>query len=270
MSQSLANTGHIAALRGAMQEAIDAGELIQFEAPLDHYITPDLYARRVYVPAGAIISTKVHKSEHITVALKGHCIVVDEVGNRIEVIAPAVFVTKPGTQRSIYAVTDTEWLTAHSYQKEDKSLENIEKVLVCDTMDQYYKDDYLQMLKELNMSEETARAISEVQEDQIPMPEGETLAYIASSPIEGQGVFANEDLSAGSRIAPARIGAFRTPVGRYTNHSLNANSYFAISDSGVDLIAAVNILKGEELTVNYRTALQTAMQANAKILGSLQ
>lgn len=270
MSQNVVNPTHIASLKDSMQQAIDAGELVQFEAPLDHYMTSDLYARRVYVPAGATIVTKVHKSEHITVALKGHCVVVDEIGHRVDVVAPAVFVTKPGTQRAIYAITETEWLTVHSYQKSDKSLESIEKFLVCDTMQQYYTEDYSTMLEELNMSEETARAISEVQEDQIPMPEGETLTYIAPSEIEGQGVFARETIAAGGRIGPARIGAYRTPVGRYTNHSLNANAHFSLCDSGVDLVANADIQQGEEITVNYRDALQVAMQANAKILGSLQ
>jgi len=132
----LVNASHITELKDSMQSAIAAGDLTQIEAPLDHYHTDELYGRRIYVPAGATVITKVHKSEHITVALKGECVVVDEIGDRKEVIAPAVFVTRPGTQRAVYAITDTEWLTVHAYQGV-KDLENIENFLVCDTMDQY-------------------------------------------------------------------------------------------------------------------------------------
>ena len=132
---AVAKGAHLAELKASMHNAIDSGELTQIEAPLDHYHTPDLYGRRIYVPAGATVVTKVHKSEHITVALKGHCIVVDELGNKAEVIAPAVFVTKPGTQRAVYAITDVEWLTVHACQ--EQVLEKIENFLVCDTMTEY-------------------------------------------------------------------------------------------------------------------------------------
>jgi quercetin dioxygenase-like cupin family protein len=121
---------HIQNLRNAMENAIEQGVLNSVETPLEHYHTDELYGRRIHVPAGATVITAVHKSEHFTVALTGHCIVVDENGERSEVIAPAVFVTKPGTQRAVHALTDTQWFTAHACK--EKELEAIEKALVCD------------------------------------------------------------------------------------------------------------------------------------------
>lgn len=133
----LALGSHIVKLKKTMESAINTGELQQVEFPLEHYFTPTQYARRIFVPAGATVVTAVHKSEHMTIALKGHCVVVDEHGDRSDVVAPAVFVTKPGTQRAVYAVTDTEWVTVHTYTDEDKCLESVGKTLVCDTMEQY-------------------------------------------------------------------------------------------------------------------------------------
>lgn len=132
---AVAKGAHIVELKTSMHNAVNSGELIQIEAPVDHYHTPELYGRRIYVPAGATVVTKVHKSEHITVALKGHCVVVDEIGDRKDIVAPAVFITKPGTQRAVYAVTDVEWLTVHAC--EEQAMEKIEKFLVCDTMSEY-------------------------------------------------------------------------------------------------------------------------------------
>lgn len=132
---AVAKGAHIVELKQSMKAAINEGELIQIVPPLEHYHTPELYGRRIFVPAGATVVTKVHKAEHITVALKGHCVVVDEVGQRHDVVAPEVFITKPGTQRAVYAVTDTEWLTVHACK--EQIVENIEKILVCDTMDEY-------------------------------------------------------------------------------------------------------------------------------------
>ena len=133
----VAKGSHIVKLKQSMESAINSGELKQVEFPLEHYFTPTQYARRIFVPADHTVVTAVHKSEHFTVALKGHCVVVDEHGDRHDVIAPSVFITKPGTQRAVYAITDTEWLTVHTYTDEDKSLETVEKTLVCDTMQQY-------------------------------------------------------------------------------------------------------------------------------------
>jgi quercetin dioxygenase-like cupin family protein len=130
MSTEVATGKHIDNLRDAMQNAIDQGTLSKVEAPLEHYHTDDLYGRRIFVPAGATVITAVHKSEHFTVALTGHCIVVDENGERSEVVAPAVFVTKPGTQRAVHALSDTQWFTAHACKEKD--LKGIEKALVCD------------------------------------------------------------------------------------------------------------------------------------------
>lgn len=136
---AVAKGAHISKLRQAMESAINAHELEQVEFPLEHYFTDDLYGRRIFVPAGATVITAVHQKEHITVALKGHCVVIDEIGERQDVVAPAVFITVPGTQRAVYAITDTEWLTVHAYNHPDKSLDIVEKLLVCDTMETYNK-----------------------------------------------------------------------------------------------------------------------------------
>ena len=133
----LARGSHITKLKQSMESAINSKEMQQVEFPLEHLFTSTQYARRIFVPAGATVVTAVHKSQHITIALKGHCVVVDELGDRRDVMAPSMFVTEPGTQRAVYAVTDTEWVTVHTYTDEDKSLETVGKTLVCDTMQQY-------------------------------------------------------------------------------------------------------------------------------------
>ena len=116
--------------KASLAESIASGETTPVNPPLEHYHTSDLYGRRIFVPGGTAIVTKVHKVEHITVALKGRCTVVDEHGIKQEVVAPAVFVTKPGTRRAIYAHDDVEWLTVHACK--EQNLEVIEQLLVCD------------------------------------------------------------------------------------------------------------------------------------------
>lgn len=125
----------ISQLKAVMDQGISDGTLHPVEAPLEHYRAGDLYGRRIYVPAGTTVVTKVHKTQHLTVALKGHCTVFNEQGEKFEVIAPQVFVTEPGTYRAIYAHDDVEWFTAHICPEVEQTA--IDKFLACDTMEEY-------------------------------------------------------------------------------------------------------------------------------------
>ena len=252
----------ITALHEAMASAIDSGELTALELPLEHYHTAGLYGRRIFVPGGTVVVTKVHKSEHITVALKGTCTVRDEHGGLSEISAPAVFVTRPGTHRAVYAHDDVEWLTVHACTEKD--LTKIESLLVAATPEEADHSDYQQVLLEHNLTEHGARQISEQTDDLCAMPEGERLTEIRASSIEGLGVFATADIpAAGCYVGPVRLGKFRTPIGRYTNHSANPNCIFmANPDGGIDLYSIRAVALGDELTVCYRQACQTNLRAS--------
>jgi quercetin dioxygenase-like cupin family protein len=246
--------------KATMAEAIDSGELKQVDPPLEHYHTPDLYGRRIFVDADTAIVTKVHKSEHITIALKGSCTVVDENGVKTEVVAPAVFITKPGTWRAVYAHTDVEWVTVHACKEQE--LAAIEAQLVCDTPEEVDQEDYKRVLLEYNMNEKMARLISENPRTQIDAPADVAKIRISPSKIQGDGVFANGDIAAGEKIGVARIGPMRTLIGRYTNHSVNPNCEFRPSTKGgMDAYALRDIGADQEITVCYRLARKASIAA---------
>ena len=108
------------------------------EPALSHYRADGLYGRRIYVPAGMCVATRVHLKEHITVALRGKCLVVDQDGTKGEVNAPAVFVTQPGTQRACLAITDVEWLTVHACEPSEDITEMTDR-LTCKTFAEYQR-----------------------------------------------------------------------------------------------------------------------------------
>lgn len=100
-----------------------------------HYHTDELYGRRIVVPTGVVFTTKVHKSDHIAVCLRGHIVVMKEDGTRFEVKAPDVFITPKGTHRFIYVLDEVEWLTVHACKEQE--IDKVEKALVCDSMEEY-------------------------------------------------------------------------------------------------------------------------------------
>jgi len=107
----------------------------RFELPVQHYLAPGLYGRRVFMPAGSCVVSRIHKYEHITVALTGRCLVVDADNQQTLVQAPAVFVTKPGMQRALWMETDCEWLTVHAADIDDA--EAAKDLLTCTTFEAY-------------------------------------------------------------------------------------------------------------------------------------
>ena len=68
-----------------------------------------LYARQVTCPAGAIIVTKLHKTEHFIFMLKGRVRVVTENGPQ-EIVAPCMFRNPVGAKRAVHVLEDTVWV----------------------------------------------------------------------------------------------------------------------------------------------------------------
>jgi hypothetical protein len=116
-----------------MVQAIASGDIEPRDCPLDHYFAGGLYGRRIYCEPGTVVTTQRHKTQHITVVLKGRCIVYGgETTKRIE--APDVWITEPGTQRVVYCETETEWLTVHANPDDITDLEILEPILADDTL----------------------------------------------------------------------------------------------------------------------------------------
>ena len=119
----------------SMAEFMAENNLERVDPEPIHYHTPELYGRRIVVPTGVVFTTKVHKSDHIAVCLRGHITIVDEHGVKKDVMAPDVFITPKGTQRVIYVHDEVEWLTVHHC--EEQEIDRIEQALVCSTMAEY-------------------------------------------------------------------------------------------------------------------------------------
>ena len=79
------------------------------------------------------------------------------------------------------------------------------------------------------------------------------------------GGFANEDIKKGERIGPVRVGYLRTPIGRYTNHSINPNCEFNQCLDGLDAYAVSDIAKDQEITVCYHAAREAGIEASRRL-----
>lgn len=102
--------------------------LPQIEPTTEHYFADGMYCRVAARAAGVIVVGRVHKREHFYMVVAGSVAVVQDGAEKKVYTAPAVIVSKPGTQRAVFALTDAVCLTVHRTDKTD--LDEIEAELI--------------------------------------------------------------------------------------------------------------------------------------------
>ena len=111
------------AINGLEAWMVKAGALrshdTEREMPVTHRFTPGLYVREIFMPAGHLVISKIHKTEHPFVISKGKVAVFIEEDGWQVFAAPHTGITKPGTQRVLFIIEDTVWLTFHPTQLTD-------------------------------------------------------------------------------------------------------------------------------------------------------
>jgi hypothetical protein len=112
--------------------------------PLIHRFVPGMYCREIFMPAGAVMTTMIHRYEHFAFILTGKARVVSERGGDEIIEAPAVIVTKPGTKRVLHILEDMRWATVHLTEgngdvatKQESDLVDIEKEVVAATFEEF-------------------------------------------------------------------------------------------------------------------------------------
>ena len=106
----------------------EMSKLPQYEPETRHFFHGGMYCREVFRPAGVLIVGAVHKKEHFYLVVSGTVAITDGEGNVQEVTAPQLFLSKPGTKRAVYALTDALCVTFHA--TDAVSVEQAEKELV--------------------------------------------------------------------------------------------------------------------------------------------
>lgn len=247
----------------------------QIDCPVAHHFGPGIYIREVTLPKGGIIVGHAQRFEHLNVMLSGKIALIDNGEVRM-LQAPMVFVGKPG-RKICYVMETCVWQNIYATEETDiETLENtyLDKSETWLAHEDHLKDfrhanrqedreDFITMLSEFGLDADVVRGISENEKDQIPMPSDWAVATsVRSSDIEGKGLFLSWPVPKDTIIAPARLNGFRTPAGRYVNHSKTPNCKFVKMDNDDIFLVAINDIdgclggtNGEELTVDYRQAL---------------
>jgi hypothetical protein len=107
----------------------------QAEIQTNHYFAGGVYEREILVPAGTLITGKIHLTEHLAKLVSGVLRIWSEREQGI-FTGPLTFISEPGAKRIGYAETDVVFSTFHAVG-DNTDVEAIEQALVVDTIKQY-------------------------------------------------------------------------------------------------------------------------------------
>lgn len=113
----------------------------QVELPLTHDFTPGIYMRTIFMPAGAWVIGKTHKTEHFNIIHTGRAKVMME-GDIKEISAPDMFVSGQEVKKVLYIEEDMTWSTVHRIEDDwlimdgdkidvEATVEKLEPMMIC-------------------------------------------------------------------------------------------------------------------------------------------
>lgn len=254
---------------------VDEVELFMLEMPqanceVTHTFFDGMYVREVRMKKGTIAIGHYQNFEHCNVFLEGKVQLYNDDGSEGEILtAPMTFKGKPGRKMG-KMLEDVVWQNV--YPTEIRDVEMLEALLLTKSLgfietqknkyiESYVKNDtqrldFQNVVKELGMDMNQVTAQVENTEDQIELPIGVYKIKIGISTIDGRGVIATSQIKAGENIGIARSGFFRTPIGRFANHSQEPNAEMKQVGENINLVALRDIDVDEEVTTDYRATVK--------------
>ncbi len=109
------------------------------DCPVTNRFTDGMYVIEIFMPAGAFITSKIHKTQHQYFILKGKVKVwIDGIEQTLE--APHIGVTEPGTRRVLHILEDCVWCTSHP-NPNNETLEQLEERIIEKNDNPYLTED---------------------------------------------------------------------------------------------------------------------------------
>lgn len=94
-------------------------KLPQADFKVRHVFTPGLCVRELMIPAGTLVTSRIHLFEHPFIISLGIVSVWSDECRWEIMAAPHTGVTLPATRRAVYAHEDTIWSTLHATNETD-------------------------------------------------------------------------------------------------------------------------------------------------------
>jgi hypothetical protein len=129
-----------------------------------HRFTDGMYIREIFMPAGSLITSKVHKTEHPYIVSYGKVAVSIDGDDWDEITAPYTGITKPGTRRVLYILEDCIWTTFHrvnDMKSEYNDLNDDEKENIVKEIEEKILEPHVNYLTGTDIKQEYLKALEE-------------------------------------------------------------------------------------------------------------
>lgn len=107
----------------------------QIEIKTTHHFAPGVYMREIFIPKGATLTGKIHKTEHLNILSQGDLSVWTENGMK-RLKASTVVKSLPGIKRVGHAHEDSVWITVHPNATKETDVDKIEEMLIAKSFDE--------------------------------------------------------------------------------------------------------------------------------------
>ena len=95
-----------------LEQVLLAATHAHVDVPVEHVFAPGIYCRKALIPAGTVLTGKIHLTEHANICC-GDITVWTEQGMR-RIKGVETLVSLPGCKRVGYAHAETVWITVHA------------------------------------------------------------------------------------------------------------------------------------------------------------
>ena len=102
------------------------------ECPVEHFYGDGLYIRKITMPKGMLLTSKIHNKRHPYFVISGDCTVLTD-DKIVRIKAPYWGITEPLTKRILYMHDETVWVTVHATKL--KNPEDIERKIILPSFD---------------------------------------------------------------------------------------------------------------------------------------
>jgi hypothetical protein len=107
----------------------ETGTTLNADELTRHHLAPGMYCRELFIPEGACLTGKIHRTSHINIISQGDISVLTEHGVR-RFKAPCVLVSSAGIKRVGFAHADTTWITVHANPADETDLDQLEAACI--------------------------------------------------------------------------------------------------------------------------------------------
>lgn len=101
--------------------------MTEIDFDIAHYFAPDVYAKRMRLPAGYTVQTHKHRFDHLSILASGSA-VVEVDGEASTYHAPACITIGAGRAHAIHALADIVWYCIHATDETD--VDAIDELLI--------------------------------------------------------------------------------------------------------------------------------------------